>query len=320
MIHDASTSPKDQPNAPPRSARTAGTGRIELSWQKTLWLYGNLGLGLLALPSGLSLRSSGVGFGLAFLTLCVGHSVGLHRGVIHKTYATSRPLRWLLSYLFALAGLGGPISWLRVHYTRDYWQNRDDCPPYFAYGHGILTDYHWNMHCRFVPSDPGLYGIPGDDVNDPFLRFLERTWWVHPVALACLVTWIFGPAFAGVSCCLRVFGGIFGHWFVGYVSHKIGYVRYGVDGASSEGRNVFFLGVLSFGEGFHNNHHAYPGSARMGVKWYELDAGWAVVRTLEAFRLVRDVKAWHRPGLSVKDTAHEVDPHFIFRNPDDRDA
>jgi len=302
---------------PAPSSLSAGTGRVELSWPKTLWFYANLVPGLIALPFGLSVGTAAWGFALAFLTLCVGHSVGLHRGVIHRTYETSRVARCVLATLFVFAGLGGPVSWLRVHFTRDHWQNKSACPRYFRYEHGMLRDYHWNLHCRFVPTSDADYGIPEEDARDRFLVFLERTWFVWPMLLAVVVAAAYGPAIAGVTCGLRVAGGILGHWFVGYVSHKIGYVRYGVEGASAEGRNVFFLGVLSFGEGFHNNHHAYPGSARMGVKWYELDAGWLVVRTLELLRVVRNVRAWHRPGFRAKATASAVDPHFIFRNDDE---
>lgn len=288
-------------------------GRVEVSWPKALWLYVNLALGLAAAPFALSPKTAAGGFALAFVTLCLGHSVGLHRGVIHRTYDTSRTARCALATLFALAGLGGPVSWIRVHFTRDHWQNRAECPPYFAYSHGALCDYHWNLHCRFVPARDADYGIPESDLRDPYLLFLERTWFVWPALLAAAVAATFGPAVAGVTCCLRVAAGILGHWLVGFVSHKVGYVRYGVAGASAEGRNVFFLGLLSFGEGFHNNHHALPGSARMGVKWYELDAGWLVVRALEALGVVRNVRAWHRPGFEAKATARSVAPHFIFR-------
>jgi stearoyl-CoA desaturase (delta-9 desaturase) len=235
---------------------------------------------------------------------------------IHRTYETSQLVRGALVVLFAFAGLGGPVSWLRVHFTRDYWQNLPTCPRYFRYEHGIVQDYHWNLHCRFVPADDSHYGIPLADVRDPVLRFFERTWFVWPILLTCIIALTMSPAVAGVVCCLRVAAGILGHWFVGFVSHKIGYVRYGVQGASAEGRNVFFLGVISFGEGFHNNHHAYPGSARMGVKWYEFDAGWWVVRALELACVFREVNAWNRPGFQAKATASPVAPHFIFHNPE----
>jgi stearoyl-CoA desaturase (delta-9 desaturase) len=288
-------------------------GRVEIAWSKIGWLYANLLVGLAAIPSGLTVRTAAASAALAFLTLCVGHSVGLHRGIIHRTYRAPRFVRCALAYLFALSGLGGPVSWLHVHFMRDHWQNRAACPRYFGYDHGILRDYHWNEHCRFVPKNEARYGIPAEDARDPFLVFLERTWAAHPILLALAIAWLFGPAVAGVTCCLRVAAGILGHWFVGYVSHKIGYVRYGIEGASAEGRNVLLLGVLSFGEGFHNNHHACPGSARMGAKWYELDAGWLVIRVLEALGLVWGVRAWHRPSYQKKATARAVPPHFVFR-------
>lgn len=298
--------------AQPEGVAGDGGGRVEKSWTKALWLYANLALGLAAVPFGLSWRSAAGGLALAFLTLCVGHSVGLHRGVIHRTYETSPVARGVFAALFALAGLGGPVSWIRVHFTRDHWQNRPRCPAYFGYDHGLLRDYHWNLHCRFVPDRDADFGIPEGDLRDPHLCFLERSWYVWPLLLAAVIALAFGPAVAGVTCCLRVAVGVLGHWFVGFVSHKVGYVRYGVEGASAEGRNVFFLGVLSFGEGFHNNHHAVPGSARMGVKWYELDAGWLVVRALEAIGVVHAVRAWHRPGFEAKATASPIAPRFVF--------
>ena len=91
-----------------------------------------------------------------------------------------------------------------------------------------------------------------------------------------------------------------------------GFARYGRDIATdaSPGEPA--------GASSYNNHHAVPGSARMGVKWYELDAGWLVVRALEALRVVRNVHAWHRPGFEGKATARSVAPHFIFRQ--DREA
>lgn len=304
----------EAPGPPPASSPAGVAGRVEVSWPKVLWFYANLIPGLIALPFGLSFRTSALGFLLAFLTLCVGHSVGLHRGIIHRTYETSRLAKAVLVTLFAFAGLGGPVSWLRVHFTRDYWQNLPTCPRYFRYQHGIVQDFHWNIHCRFIPTSDAEYGIPDEDARDGLLLFFERTWFVWPTLLAVVIAITMGPAVAGIICCLRVAGGILGHWFVGFVSHQIGYVRYGVEGASAEGRNVFFLGVISFGEGFHNNHHAYPASARMGVKWYELDAGWWVVRALEIMRVFRQVNVWNRPGFKAKPTASAIAPHFIFRN------
>src|SRR4029079_1685269 len=125
---------------------------------------------------------------LAFVTLCVGHSVGLHRGVIHRTYEARPLVRGVLVYLFVLSGLGGPLSWARLHAVRDYWQNRTDCPRYFAYGHSIARDFVWNLHLRFEPADDRADArLPPDILGDPWLGFLERTWPAHVVLLALVI-------------------------------------------------------------------------------------------------------------------------------------
>jgi stearoyl-CoA desaturase (delta-9 desaturase) len=234
---------------------------------------------------------------LAFLTLCIGHSVGLHRGVIHRTYEAGPAVRGALAYLFVLTGLGGPLSWARIHAVRDYWQNRPDCPRYFAYRHSLPRDFVWNLHLRFEPADDrALARLPPGILDDPWLRFLERTWPLHVLGLALAVLAVAGPGAVAVCVCARTAAGITGHWLVGYAAHAWGERRFDIPGAAETGTNVWLLGVLSFGEGFHNNHHAHPRSARMGMRVRELDLGWLVVLALERLRLVRDVAAWHRPS------------------------
>jgi stearoyl-CoA desaturase (delta-9 desaturase) len=228
---------------------------------------------------------------LVFLTLCVGHSVGLHRGIIHRTYEAPRAVRNAIAYLFVLSGLGGPLSWARLHAVRDYWQNRTDCPRYFAYRHSMARDFIWNLHLRFEPADSRAdHRLPADILGDPWLRFLERTWPLHILGLALAVLAVLGPGAVATCICARTAASITAHWFIGYAAHVWGERRFAIAGAAESGTNVWLLGVLSFGEGFHNNHHAFPTSARMGHRWYELDLGWLVVRALGALRLVWGVR------------------------------
>jgi stearoyl-CoA desaturase (delta-9 desaturase) len=266
-------------------------GRVVFSWRRTLWLHGMIAAAIVwgraAPPSALALSA-----GLALVTLCLGHSVGVHRGVIHRAYRCSPWLRRVLAYLFVHTGIGGPVAWIRVHYYRDHWQNEGeaDCPPFFAYRHSLIEDLYWNLHCTFLPRDPERYRVPVEDERDPWLQWLQRTWPLHCLGLAALLAVTAGPAFAATCVCARVATSILGHWFVGYMAHKHGSIRYAVPGAAEIGRNTLVLGWLSFGEGFHNNHHAYPRSARMGHAWYELDLGWLAIRALAAVGLVRDVR------------------------------
>jgi fatty-acid desaturase len=271
-------------------------GRVRFDAGKAIWLWGMAIPGLAGIPFA-TRATLAVSLVLAFVTLCVGHSVGLHRGIIHRTYQASPAVRGALAYLFVLSGLGGPLSWARLHAVRDLWQNRADCPPYFAYRHSAARDFVWNLHLRFEPADDRAEArLPPDVLGDPWLRVLERTWPLHVLALALGILAVLGPGGVAVCVCARTAASIVGHWFVGYAAHAWGERRFEIPGAAETGTNVWLLGVLSFGEGFHNNHHALPRSARMGMRARELDLGWLVIRALEALRLVRGVAAWHRPG------------------------
>lgn len=277
-------------HSPPESSPVAAGDALTPGWLKIGWLY------LMTIPAllwgwqSLSPERSVASALITIITVGFGHSIGLHRGIIHGAYRCSRLTRGVLAYLFVHTGLGGPLGWVRVHYFRDYWQNHPDCPAYFRYDHGILRDYYWNLHFALRPADESRYQIPATDLHDPWLRFLERTWYLHVLAVAGLL-WVFFSFETMIVCvCVRVSVTIFGHWFVGFVSHKYGYARYDIAQATEHGYNNFVLGALSFGEGFHNNHHAHPTSAKMSNAPYELDLGWVLIRGLRATGIVWDVQ------------------------------
>jgi stearoyl-CoA desaturase (delta-9 desaturase) len=279
----------------PLVPRDAGTVRFD--WARTLWLWGMLVPGVIVGIPSATPRLILISLTLAVLTLCLGHSVGLHRGVIHRAYESSLTVRGALAYLFVLSGLGGPLTWARLHAVRDYWQNREDCPPYFAYEHSLASDFVWNLHLSFVATDRRAEEkLPPDVLTDTWLRFLQRTWPLHVLASAVIAYVALGPAGVAVCICARTAGGILGHWFVGYAAHVWGERRFVVEGAKESGTNVWLLGVLSFGEGFHNNHHAFPRSAKMGMRPLEFDLGWEAIRMMEKLGVVRAVRA--RDGLA----------------------
>lgn len=274
-----------------KGAVPEAVGRVRVDPVKILWMWGMILAGAAAGLPALDARRTLISLGLAFLTLCLGHSVGLHRGIIHESYETRPLVRRTLAWLFVLTGLGGPLSWIRLHAVRDYWQNQKDCPPYFAYDHGLLADFGWNLHCRFESADDrALVRLPAGVLRDPWLRFLEASWPLHLLALAAAIGLLLGPEGIAVCVCARVAAGILGHWFVGYAAHAWGRRRYVVAGAKESGRNLGLLGVLSFGEGFHNNHHAFPWSARMGLTRAQIDLGWIALRALRAAGVVRRLR------------------------------
>ncbi len=265
-------------------------GILKFSLRKTAWLYFMLIPCFFIDFSQLTLKTILLGFGLTFITICLGHSIGLHRGVIHKSYKTTKWLQNLLVYLFVLTGLGGPISWMKLHYYRDYWQNKISCPKYFAYEHSLLKDFWWNLHLSFIPNDLNKYQIPEEDLNNKWFRWLEKTWYLHTIVFAVIIYGIFDLNTMLLLVFFRSSMTILGHWYIGYASHKYGYSHFKIWNAKESAFNDVLLGILSFGEGFHNNHHAHPTSANFGVKWYELDLGWYVVRLLKKLNLIYHVK------------------------------
>ena len=265
-------------------------GKIRFSFKKTFWLYLMLLSILLIDFSEFKIMDLILNMMLLFLTVGIGHSVCLHRGIIHKSYKTTKQFRRIGLCLFVLTGLGSPLSWLKQHYFRDYWQNRTDCPKYFQYNHSLITDFWWNLHLSFKPTNLSRYNIPKKDKNDPFILFLDKTWFIHYFILMFSIYLLIGFNSMLIATCLRTSTIIIGHWYIGYASHKYGYSRHKIENADESGYNDVLLGLISFGEGFHNNHHSYPTSAKFSTKWYEIDFGWALVWTLAKLRILKDVK------------------------------
>lgn len=265
-----------------------------LSPNKIAWVYGMLAPAIVLGPLAVWAAPWTVvpALILAFGTVCLGHTVGLHRGIIHRSYQTSRPVRSGLALLFVLTGLGGPLSWYKVHFLRDHHQARPDAPGHLRFDHGWWTDWVLTHHRTPLVEDWRPVGLRADDLSDKWLQWLERHWVSIQLAQAGLLAVIGGWELLIVAWCARNALVIWGHWFVGYVAHTRGTQRYRLWRASEEGRNTWLLGVLSLGEGFHNNHHAAPGSARIGRVWWEIDLGWYTIVALEALGLVWAV---HRP-------------------------
>jgi stearoyl-CoA desaturase (delta-9 desaturase) len=232
-----------------------------------------------------------VAAGLLAVTMCLGVSVGFHRGLIHRGFQTSRAVEAVLSVLGTLAGLGGILGMSRVHHRRDYHQNQPECPAYFGYEGGFLQAMGYALFFDSVARDESVYPPVDPRVaSRPLFQWLERAglWLQVPLALVLLVAG--GPAFVAWGIFVRLALTQDGFWAIHYVSHVSGEQPYELPGAAEQGRNTGWLALLSMGESWHNTHHAYPSSAQMGVGWRQPDPGFWAVRALEWLGLVWDVK------------------------------
>jgi sn-1 stearoyl-lipid 9-desaturase len=182
---------------------------------------------------------------------------------------------------------------MAMHDIRDHWQNQPAAPAYYAYDHGTLTDFWWYLHCsHHARPDQRQPQIPADHGADPALRLLDATWMLQQLPVALLLYATLGWGGVVWAACGRVVVSQLGHWLVNHICHTRGSRRFEILGSGEEGRNNLFFGALSMGEGWHNNHHAWPDSARFGMAWYELDPGYLCIALMRRLGLVWDVRTW----------------------------
>jgi fatty-acid desaturase len=261
-------------------------GAVRYSPIKSLWFLG-MAIGTLV---GCPLTFTWNGLAVFIITtvtvLLFGHSLGSHRKLVHDSYQCPKWLEYFLVYCGVQVGLSGPIGLLRQHELRDYAQRVPGCHDYLRHGGPMWIDAWWQLSCELSLSHPPQIRIEERIANDRFYRFLERTWMAQQMPPALLLYLLGGWGFVWWGVCARITAGVFGHWLIGYLAHNHGSVEIEVRGAAVQGRNVRFASLLTMGECWHNNHHAFPGSARLGLAPGEWDPGWWVLQALSRLGLV----------------------------------
>jgi len=171
-----------------------------------------------------------------------------------------------------------------------------------------MIDAWWQLNCALELERPPEIRLEPRIADDRVLWFFERTWMLQQLPLALLFFSWGGWAFVFWGVCARISVAVFGHWVIGYFAHNHGNMPRKVYGAAVQGRNVRWTSLLTMGESWHNNHHAFPGSARLGLARGEWDPGWWVLTGLEQIGLVWSLKLPNdlppRPELDVQVTNH----------------
>lgn len=226
---------------------------------------------------------------LCMITLCGGHSLGMHRKLIHDSFDCPKWLERLGVYLGTLVGLGGPFTMMHTHDMRDWAQRQDKCHNYFSHGSGMLKDFWWQIHCRLELTNAPDFVFPAELTDDWFMAGLQRTALLQHIPIGLILFLAGGWGFVFWGLCGRVSISIFGHWLIGYFAHNQGHQDWIVTGAAVQGHNVRYCGLFTFGECWHNNHHAFPESAKLGLYNGQLDPGWWMLRILERIGLISNL-------------------------------
>lgn len=222
--------------------------------------------------------------------LLMGHSVGMHRRLIHNSFECPLWLEYFLVYMGVLVGLGGPYTMIRTHDMRDWAQRKPFCHDYFAHRQHPLKDAFWQMHCDVKLALPPQIIMEPRIAENKFYHFIEKHSILVHLPWVIIFYIIGGLPWVLFGVCAQIATTVTGHWLIGYVAHSDTPTRWNVRGAGVQGRNVNFMGLLTMGECWHNNHHAFPGSALIGIEKNQTDPGWWFLKILEKIGLVHNLK------------------------------
>ena len=260
-------------------------GRVRWAPGKSLWIGGMTLAAVVLCPLLFSWDALALFVVSSGVTLCFGHSVGMHRRLIHGSFQCPLWLEYLCVYLGVLVGMAGPIGMTRIHDLRDWAQRQPDCHDFFCHRRGFWVDAWWQLHCRLHLDHPPRFQLEPRLAGDRVYAFMERTWMLQQAPWAVLFFVLGGPSWVVWGVCARVSVSVIGHWLVGHYAHREGGQHYLVEGAGVQGYDVAVAGLISMGESWHNNHHAFPGSAKLGLFPGQWDLGWTLIKIFEALGL-----------------------------------
>lgn len=249
----------------------------------------------------------------------LGITIGYHRQLTHRSFETHKPIRHFWASLGALAVEGSPIDWCMVHRKHHQFSDHEGDPhsPHLA-GDGVVgrikgffhSHIGWLFISNWSKEERSKY-IP-DLIQEDYLMSIDRNylWWVIaslaiPMVFAGVVTMSIQGALLGL-----LWGGLaricFTHhmtWAINSVCHVFGKRDFK---SSDDSRNNVIFGIFSHGEGWHNNHHAFPSSARHGLKWWQFDLSWVIIRSLELVGLAWDVRLPSEKAMAKKAVVTEL--------------
>src|SRR3954469_19519500 len=231
----------------------------------------------------------------------LGITVGYHRLLTHRAFMTSKPIQWAFAIFGSMSVQGPVLHWVADHRKHHAHTDEEGDPhsPHLA-GRGVVGAIKglWHAHVGWLFSlkdraEPERYAR--DWLEDRGMRVIDRlffVWLALGIAIPFAIGYgVGGSIVGGLECALwaglvRIF--VLHHvtFSINSVCHFFGRRAFATD---DESRNVFWLAPLSFGESWHNNHHAFPRSAFHGMRWTQIDPGGMVIRLLERLGLAWNV-------------------------------
>ena len=242
---------------------------------------------------------------IALHWICIGWGIGMgyHRLHTHRAYETPRVIECFFAVCATMALQGGPIFWTAVH--RIHHQHSDhDGDPHTPRDGRWWSHMLWTLFGDAMNANTAVMGNYAPDLmKDRFYRVLSRWHWVPLVMLGLGLLAVGGLPWLLWGVFLRVVFGLHCTWLVNSATHLWGKRRFET---ADDSRNLWWVALPTFGEGWHNNHHAYPTSARHGLGRFELDLTWIQIRLMEKIGLAWNVRLPTERQLARKTSADVV--------------
>lgn len=224
---------------------------------------------------------------LWWISASLGVGMGFHRLLTHRGYKTPKLVEYFITVCGLLALEGGAINWVvthRIHHAHT------DAPgdPHTPREGGWWAHIGWMLKGTAQSHDQRtLARYAPDMVKDRFHVLANNFYWIPIIFLAIGLLALGGWSFVLWAVFFRITFNFHATWLVNSATHMWGRRRFATRDDST---NNWWVALLTFGEGWHNNHHAYPTAARHGLAWYEIDLNWWGIRTMQFLRLAKNVK------------------------------
>jgi fatty-acid desaturase len=228
-----------------------------------------------------------VALALHWMAVGFGISLGYHRLHTHRGFRTSKAFEYFLAVCGTMTLEGGPLFWVATH--RQHHQLSDqEGDPHSPRDGGFWAHMGWILFGDTHHNNTELMLKYAPDLGrDSFYRWLNSYHWVPLTTSGFVLLAIGGWPLVLWGIFLRVVVGLHATWLINSATHMWGSRRFET---RDDSRNSFLIALVTFGEGWHNNHHAHPVSARHGLAWWEFDISWITLKMLSGLGIVSDLK------------------------------
>jgi stearoyl-CoA desaturase (delta-9 desaturase) len=275
------------------------TNRQRMNWP-TAVVFGLFHIGAIAALFMFSWRALFISLAIYWVTICFGISLGYHRLHTHRSYRVPLALEYFFALCGALTFEGGPIFWVATH--RIHHQKSDQPgDPHSPRDGAWWAHVGWILFGEANHSNTKMMSKYAPDLaKHKFYIWLNNWHWLPSVPLAAILYAVGGWQLLCWGLCLRVTVGLHATWLVNSATHMWGYRHFET---RDDSRNNWWVALMTFGEGWHNNHHANPTSARHGLAWYEFDPSWIQISLLRMLGIADNVRVAELPDKRTKKQA-----------------